>query len=128
MIRNDSISYYIILLLFPVLSVAGNITPILNSIKPNSITIIGETHQRPESIKLFQSLIKGYLKNNKCLIIALEIKSNQQPILDQIKQGRATAAVLEIAPMIDHPAFRRMIDDDENQYDGAKAASHDVKE
>lgn len=68
-------------MLLPVVSLAGNITPILNYIKPNSITIIGEIHQNPESIKLFQALIKGYLDNNKCLIVALEINSDQQEII-----------------------------------------------
>jgi len=46
-------------------------------VESNSITIIGETHGRPESIQLFQSLIKGYLANNKCLTVALEINSKQ---------------------------------------------------
>ena len=101
----------ITLLLFTTVSLAGNITPVLNSIKPNSITIIGETHQRPESIQLFQDLIKGYLKNNKCLTVALEIRSNQQPIINQIIQGRAAVSDIEIAYAIDYPLFRTMIND-----------------
>jgi len=97
--------------LFPALSNAGNYTPIIDQIKPNTFTIIGEQHKHPESIALFQALITDYLKQGKCLTIALEIKSNQQAIIDQIPQGRATAADLEIAPMIDHLPFRKMIND-----------------
>ena len=111
MIRNDVISSYIILLLFPVLSVAGNLTPVLDSIKPDTITIIGETHRHSESINLFQALIKGYLKNNKCLTVALEINSNQQTIINQVIQGRAVVSDIEISSIIDHPALRNMIND-----------------
>lgn len=100
-----------VFLLLPALSVAGNDMPIIDQLKPNSITIIGEIHQRPESIRLFQKLIKGYLKNNKCLTIALEITSDQQEIIDQIKQGGAVVSDIEISSIIDHPAFRNMISD-----------------
>jgi len=65
-------------------------------------------HQHPESIKLFQELINGYLENNQCLTVALEINSNQQEILDQIKQGRAVVSDIEISSNIDHTALRNM--------------------
>ncbi|CAC9627923.1 hypothetical protein [uncultured Gammaproteobacteria bacterium] len=80
-------------------------------IQPYSVTIIGEQHQHPESIKLFQSLIKGYLKNNSCLTVALEIESNQQPVIKQIMQGRAVASDLKISSIIDQPALRELIND-----------------
>ena len=98
-------------LLFPGVSAAENITPILDSIKPNSITIIGETHQLPESTKLFQNLIKGYLKNNECLTVALEIDSNQQKTIDKLIEGRAVVSAIEISPTIDHAAYRNMLED-----------------
>lgn len=85
MIWNDIIPYHIILLLFSSLSMAGDYTPIIDQIKPNTITIIGEQHKHPESIILFQTLISDYLKQHKCLTIGLEIYSNQQPIIDHIK-------------------------------------------
>jgi len=97
--------------LLPLTSVAGNIIPILNSLQSNSITIIGETHKHPEFLILFQSLISNHLKRNRCLTIGLEIASNQQPIIDEIKQGRAVVSDIKIPPMIDHPAFRKMIND-----------------
>ena len=84
---------------------------ILEGITPNSITIIGETHKRPEAIQFFQSLITGYTQQNKCLTVALEIASSQQSLLDQIVLGKATVADIEIAPAIDHPPFRTLIND-----------------
>ncbi|HIG64641.1 MAG TPA: hypothetical protein EYQ43_03555 [Methyloprofundus sp.] len=75
-------------------------------IKPNTVTIVGETHGHPESYKLFQSLIKGYRKNNTCLTVALEINSNQQSVIDSGK-----VSDIEISSIIDHPAFRNLIDD-----------------
>ena len=75
-------------------------------IKPDSITIIGETHRHPESINLFQSLIQSHLKNNQCLTVALEINSNQQSVINQGK-----VSDIEISSIIDHPAYRKMIAD-----------------
>jgi len=104
--------YHIILyqlILFPVPLVAGDYSPIVNQLKPNTITIIGETHKHPVSITLFQSLIYEYLKQHKCLTIGLEIASNQQTKIDQIKQGRAAVSDIKIPSMIDHPPYRMMI-------------------
>ena len=78
---------------------------ILAGITPKSITIIGETHKRPEAIQFFQSLITEYTQQNKCLTVALDIASSQQSLLDEIKQGRTTVTDIEIAPVINHPPF-----------------------
>ena len=79
----------IILLSLPAISYAGSEINILDKIKLGTITIIGETHKHPESLILFQPLISNHLKHNKCLTVGLEIASNQQSIIDKIKQGRA---------------------------------------
>lgn len=84
---------------------------IVKGLEPHSITIIGERHKRTESIQFFQELISRYLQQDKCLSVALEIASNQQAILDEIVEDRATVADIEIPPMIDHPSFRSLIDD-----------------
>lgn len=100
--------YHIILyqlILFPVPLVAGDYSSIVSQLKPNTITIIGEKHKHPESITLFLSLIFDHLKQNKCLIVGLEIASNQQVIIDQIMQGRAVVSDIEISSIIDHPPF-----------------------
>lgn len=84
---------------------------ILEGMTSKSITIIGESHKRVESIQLFRSLIVDYVQQNKCLTIALEIASSQQVMIDEIKRGRAVVADIEIAPMIDHPPLRALIDE-----------------
>lgn len=101
----------ILLISLPAISYAGSEINILNKIKSGSVTIIGETHKHPESLMFFQSLISDHLKLNKCLTIGLEIASNQQTIIEKIKQGRAVVSDIEIPPMIDHPAFRKMINE-----------------
>jgi hypothetical protein len=78
--------------------------------EPNSITIIGEKHKQPESIEYFRSLVTDYLQKNGCLTVALEIANNQQAFIDEIKQDRAVSDI-EIAPMIDFPSFRELIND-----------------
>lgn len=82
---------------------------IVEGLKPHSITIIGEQHKRPESIQLFQSIISRYLRQDKCLVVALEIASSQQVILDEIVEGKSTVSDIKIPPMIDHPTFRGLI-------------------
>jgi len=98
-----------IILSLPTSSYAGSEINILDKIKPYGITIIGETHKHPESVTLFQSLISNHLKQNKCLTVGLEIASNQQAIIDKIKQGRAVVSDIDIPSMIDHPPYRKMI-------------------
>ncbi|WP_299081758.1 hypothetical protein [uncultured Paraglaciecola sp.] len=102
----------IILLLFssPNYS-AGTYNQILDGMMPNSITIIGESHQRPETVQFFESLITEYLQHNKCLTIALEIASSQQILLDEMADGKAVATDIDISPIIDHPPFRTLIAD-----------------
>ncbi len=82
-----------------------------DGIVPNSITIIGESHRRPETVKFFESLITEYLQHNKCLIIALEVASNQQTVIDKVIQGKAVVADIEISSIIDHTPFRSFISD-----------------
>jgi len=84
---------------------------ILEGMEPNSITIIGERHQRPEAIQFFQSIVTKHLQQNKCLIIGLEIPSNQQPLLDKMIQGEAVISDIEIPPTIDHQTLRELISD-----------------
>ena len=97
------------LMLSPSVYSKSNYNPILEGIKPHSITIIGETHKRPESFQFFQSIINDYLQKNKCLTVALEIASNQQSTIDQVIKGNAKVSDIEIAPPIDHPDFRILI-------------------
>ena len=100
----------LVLLLSSAVFAESNHRSILESIKPDSITIIGETHKRPESFQFFQSIINDYLQKNKCLTVALEIDSNQQNTIDQVINGNAKGSDIEVAPPIDHPDFRLMIE------------------
>ncbi|MDD5319514.1 MAG: hypothetical protein PHD43_02645 [Methylococcales bacterium] len=110
MIRNHIISYLIILLLLPITSLAAIYAPILEQIKPGTITIIGESHKKIESVELFQSLALDAIKHYQCVVIALEIASDQQTILDAVMQGRASVNEITLWPPLDHPPYRRMIE------------------
>jgi len=88
---------------------------ILEGMMPNSITIIGERHQRPEAIQLFQSLVTKHLQQNKCLTIGLEIPSNQQPatsnqqpLLDKMIRGETLISDIEIPQTIDHQPLSKI--------------------
>jgi hypothetical protein len=84
--------------------------PILDRIKPGTITIIGETHKKPESIELFQSLTLDTIKRHKCVVVGLEIASDQQTKLDAIMQGSGSVHDIAYWPAVDHPSYRRMIE------------------
>lgn len=104
--------FAIIMLIFSASAYPADIyKQVLEGMTSNSITIIGETHKRAESIQFFRTLISDFVQQNKCLTIALEIASSQQLMIDQIKQGRRGVADIEIAPMIDHQPFRALIDE-----------------
>jgi len=105
------ITIIILLLSSPTYSAADTYKPILNGMVPNNITIIGESHGRPETVQFFESLITEYLQQNKCLTIALEIASNQQSVINKVILGKAVVADIEISSIIDHPPFRSFISD-----------------
>ena len=81
--------FAIIMLIFSASAYPADIyKQVLEGMTSNSITIIGETHKRAESIQFFRTLISDFVQQNKCLTIALEIASSQQLMIDHIKQGR----------------------------------------
>lgn len=99
----------IFVLLFPVTSLAAIYDPILEQIKPGTITIIGESHKRVESVELFQNLALAVVRQYQCIVIGLEIASDQQTILDAAMQGRASVNEIALWPPLDHPHYRGMI-------------------
>ncbi len=103
------ITRIIFVLLLPVPSLAAIYDPILDQTKPNSIIIIGETHKKVESVEFFQSLVLDVIKRYQCVVIGLEIASDQQVVLDAVMQGRASVEEITLWPPIDHPPYRQMI-------------------
>jgi len=96
--------------LLPIPSLAATYAPILEQIKPGSITIIGETHKKAESVDMFQSLALDVIRHYQCVVIGLEISSDQQPILDAAMQGRASVNEIALWPAVDHLAYRHMLE------------------
>jgi hypothetical protein len=99
-----------IFLWLPVASLAAVYDPILEQIKPGSITIIGESHKKTESVELFLSLALDVIRHYQCVVIGLEIASDQQSTLDAVMQGRASVNDVALWPPIDHPPYRRMLE------------------
>ena len=101
----------ILLLMVPNLGWSTRLPPILASIQPGTITFIGESHQHAESALLVKQWVETLIRQNRCATLGLEIDSTQQPIMDRLLDGNASAADLTIPFSIDHPALRQMIDD-----------------
>lgn len=72
----------LLLLLLPITLRAAIYDPILDHIKPDSITLIGESHQKVESVSLFQNLVLDTLAKYYCVTVGLEIASDQQSLID----------------------------------------------
>ena len=83
------IRIFTFLLISPLLYAAFD-EPILKQIKPGVITIIGETHKSIESVVWFQHLVSETLKHHQCVVIGLEISSDQQSILDDVIERKAS--------------------------------------
>ena len=107
--RNTANAYcalrVIFALLLPITSLAASYAPIIEQIKQDTITIIGESNKKTESIELFKSLVLDTIKNYQCVVIGLEIASDQQTILDAVMQGRASVNEIALWTPLDHPPF-----------------------
>lgn len=97
-------------LLLPVASLAAVYDPILEQATLGTLAIIGESHGRVESIELFQGLVLATVGRHRCVVVGLEIASDQQPTLDAVIQGRASVNDVALWPPIDHPPYRRMLE------------------
>jgi hypothetical protein len=94
----------------PISSIPAVYDPILEQIKPDTITIIGESNKKTESVELFQNLVLDAIRNHHCVVIGLEIASDQQAALDAVMQGKSSVNKIQLWPPVDHVAYRRMIE------------------
>lgn len=83
--------------------------PLLDGIQPNTVTIIGEHHKKPESIEPFQQIVVEVISKYPCVTIGMEIASGQQPIIEGVIQGVASVDQIELWSAIDHLPYRLMI-------------------
>ncbi len=82
---------------------------ITQNIRANDVILIGEKHKKPESIQLFKSLVVKQIEKKQCVVIALIVESNQQPIIDKILLGRTKVGNLKVSDVMDHEEYRDMI-------------------
>lgn len=78
------------------------------------VVIVGETHRRPESTQFVTNTVSEYLRGGKCLIVGLEIPSNQQPVLERAflrawRLYRVSIPSIPLGGIIDHPGYRKML-------------------
>jgi hypothetical protein len=106
--RNLSMSFFLALL--PLSTWAASYDPILEQIRPGTITIIGESHKKAESVELFRNLALAVVRHYQCIVIGLKIASDQQTTLDAVMQGRASVNEITLWPAVDYPPYRRMIE------------------
>lgn len=88
---------------------AAPLDAILTGIEPGTIVFIGESHHRAESPLLIKRLVNELIASNRCPILALEIGSDQQSVIDQVMASEKPAGAIEISDIIDHEPYRLMI-------------------
>ena len=76
---------------------------------PHSITFISETHRHIESVEFIEGLVSEFVRQNKCLTVALEIDDVQQPAMNRVLTEGAAVSNIDIPSMIDHLPMRQMI-------------------
>jgi hypothetical protein len=99
------------LLLFPALSHSATTTDIAQSISTlcqnKPIILVGETHQKPNSQKLFLDLVRHYGQGGSNVFVGLEIPADKQLNLEFSMLGATDFSYIHT--IIDHPAYRDMI-------------------
>lgn len=98
-----------LLLLMPAIATSSATPMIAASISEHQIVIIGEIHHHTDSANWFLTTVSNYVKNGKCLNVALEINSSQQPVMNAVMKGVASVSSIRINSIIDHPAYRQML-------------------
>lgn len=88
---------------------AAPLGSVITNIEPGTITFIGESHHRIESPLLLKRLIHSDVGRIQCQILALEIGSDQQPVIDQVMAGEKPVGAIEISDTIDHEPLRTVI-------------------
>jgi hypothetical protein len=83
-------------------------------LKNKDVVIVGETHRHPESTQFVTNTVSKYLQDGKCLIVGLEIPSNQQPVLERAflrtwRLYRVSIPSIPLGSIIDHPGYRKML-------------------
>lgn len=75
----------------------------------HEVVIVGETHRRPESARLFLAVVRELVNHGACPVVSLEISKDQQPGLDALARGEGGANALQVSPIIDHPGYRTLL-------------------
>jgi hypothetical protein len=99
----------VIFLLFTFSANAAVPEPFMQGLLPGTITFIGESHKHVESAELVKELATSFIKQGRCLTLALEIADDEQPAIDRVLAG-ASASTIDIPVSIDHPGMRQLIE------------------
>ncbi len=83
--------------------------PLASAVRHHTVTILGEIHGHPDSPALLTALVDRLTRTGGCLTVALEIGSDQNPVLQQALSGQQPVARVRISPIIDQPAYRTML-------------------
>lgn len=103
----------IILISLPAFAHANDYIAIAKQLSPligkHDILILGEKHGKQESTKLFTALTINIVETNTCIVVALEISSDQQSAIDRAMSGSGSVGGIKVSSIIDHPDYRQML-------------------
>ncbi len=91
-------------------AVEGPVTALLRALNQFPVVILGEKHHRQESTQLVADVVSAYQgSSGVCLMVALEIISDQQSAIDAAMAGTGKISHIHVHPIIDHPGFRALL-------------------
>jgi hypothetical protein len=99
----------VIFLLFTFSARSAVPEPIMIGMLPGTVTFIGESHKHAESAELVKELASSFIKQGRCLTLALEIADDEQPAIDHVLTGGPVSSI-NIPASIDHPGMRQLIE------------------
>jgi hypothetical protein len=74
-----------------------------------AVVVLGETHGHLESTRLTAALVSAYIASGRCLTVALEIASSEQPTLTAVLHGETPIGTVAVHPTVDHEGYRVML-------------------
>ncbi len=104
-----SLSFFFIFSSTPIFANDLLVEQFVSALGESDIVLLGEQHKRLESCRLFAQIIDQYTLNGKCLTVALEIRSDQQGVLDHVMRGERPVEDVQISPIVDHLGYRQML-------------------
>ena len=89
---------------------SAKVSLIESYLKKSPVVIIGDTGFDLDSTVFVKNIIDEYVRTNGCLIVALEITSDQQELLDNVIAGKASFSDIKLNQYLDNKSYKVLLE------------------